>query len=87
MTRTLIEFINTCPSCDGHERTVREICARYGDAVDCRVFRAGKDFDYIPKYGPLTRGTLIIDGCTRLEDLSRAAIEAAISGAVSRAGS
>jgi hypothetical protein len=87
VTKTLIEFVNTCPSCDGHERVVREVAAKFGEAIDCRIYRAGKDFAYVAKYGPLTRGTLIIDGGTRIEELSRAAIETAISDAVKRAGS
>ena len=87
MPRVQIEFINTCPSCDGHERVVREVAAKHGNAVDCRVYRAGKDFEYLARYGPLTRGTLIIDGRTRIEDLSRSVIEAAIDRAVERAGS
>ena len=86
MAKILVEFINTCPSCDGYTRIVREAAARHADSVECRIYYAGRDFDYISKYGVITRGTLVVDGRIRVEDLSRRTIEAAIDEAASRAG-
>jgi hypothetical protein len=61
---------------------VREVAARYGGRVDVRIYQAGRDVAYLPKYGPVMRGTLFIDERVRLEHLTRPIIEDAIARAV-----
>lgn len=85
--KVLVEFVNTCPHCAGFERDVREVAAQYGDGVDVRVYVAGKDVDYLRRYGMVSRGTLFIDSVDRYEEPSRGLIERVIAEAVSRAGS
>jgi len=82
MTKSRVEFINTCPCCDGYGDVLRDLAARYPDKIDLSIYYAGKDFDYLPKYGPISRGTLIINEQDRYEDLSRRIIEQAVGQAI-----
>ena len=77
-----VEFINTCACCDEHGETIKKIAARFGDAVDVSIYRAGRDFDYLKKYGMVTKGTMIVNGTKKYEDLSRDVIEKAITQAM-----
>ena len=82
MAKVKVEFINTCASCNDVARTIREVADRYGNDVDVTFYAAGKDFGYLRKYGMIARGTMIINGKTRYETLSRDVIEKAIGEAV-----
>ncbi len=79
---TSIEFINTCPSCDGYGEVLRSLKAKYPEEIDLRIYYVGKDFDYLPKYGPVSQGTLIINEEKRYENLSRRIIERAVHEAL-----
>ena len=79
---TKVEFINTCPCCDGYGDVLRDLQKRFPDKIDLKIYYVGKDFDYLPKDGPITRGTMIINGTDRYEDLSRRSIEKIISEAI-----
>ncbi len=80
--RIQVEFINTCACCDEHGENIKKIAARYGDAVDVSIYYAGKDFDYLKKYGMMTKGTMIVNGTKKYENLSKDIIEKAISEAM-----
>ncbi|PTN32249.1 thioredoxin-like (seleno)protein SaoT [Desulfonatronum sp. SC1] len=82
MAKVQIEFINTCPCCDEHGATIQDIAARYGDDIDVFIYNAGKDFGYLKKYGMISKGTMIINGVKRYENLSKEIIEQAISQAM-----
>jgi len=82
MSKSRVEFINTCPCCDGYGDVLRDLAARFPDKIDLSIYYAGKDFDYLPKYGPISRGTLIINERDRYEDLSRRIIEQAVGQAI-----
>ena len=82
MTKSRIEFINTCPCCDGYGDVLRDLAGRFPDKIDLSIYYAGKDFDYLPKYGPISRGTLIINEQDRYEDLSRRIIEQVVGQAI-----
>lgn len=86
MPKVQVEFINTCPCCDEYGRIIQSIASRHGDQIELKFYLAGKDFDYLKKYGPVTRGTLIINGKKRLDTLSREIIERAIAEAVGSDG-
>ena len=86
MQKVTVEFINTCPCCDEHGRTIQAAAAKFSDAVDVKIYFAGKDFEYVRKYGAVTRGTMIINGKKRFETLSRDIIEKAIADAVGSDG-
>ena len=79
MTKSRIEFINTCPCCDGYGDVLRDLAARFPEQIDLSIYYAGKDFGYLPKYGPISRGTLIVNEKDRYEDLSRRLIEKVVS--------
>lgn len=82
MTKTLVEFINTCSCCDDHVQTIRNYAEKHGDQVEVKIYYAGKDTDYLRKYGMVTKGTMIINGKKKLENLTRATIEKAIDDAI-----
>ena len=77
-----VEFINTCACCDAHGETIKKVAARFGDAVDVSIYHAGRDFEYLKKYGLITRGTMIVNGTQKYEDLSGENIEKAITRAM-----
>ena len=82
MGKVQVEFVNTCSCCASYEDQIKEVARQYEDDVDVKIYHAGKDFDYIRKYGNLTRGTLIINGKTKYDNLNREVIENAIKAAV-----
>ena len=86
MPKVQVEFINTCQCCDEYGRIIRSAASRHGDDVEVKIYYAGKDFDYLKKYGPVTRGTMIINGKKRFDTLSKDMIEKAIADAVASNG-
>ncbi|WP_418791796.1 thioredoxin-like (seleno)protein SaoT [Phosphitispora sp. TUW77] len=82
MSKVSVEFINTCPCCDQHGQSIKDAAAKFGDKVDVKIYYAGKDFDYVKKYGMISKGTMIINGKKKYETLSRDIIEKAIEEAV-----
>jgi hypothetical protein len=82
MKKVHVEFINTCPCCDEYGQAIQKAADTHGGDVDVTIYYAGKDFDYLKKYGMITRGTMIINGKKKYENLSRDIIEKAISDAV-----
>ncbi len=65
---------------------MREVAGKYGGTVEVQIYQAGRDMAYVAKYGPIMRGTLIINGGPRIERLSRSIIERAIADAVAGEG-
>ncbi len=82
MAKVQVEFINTCACCDEHGENIKNIAARFGDNVDVSIYYAGKDFGYLKKYGMITKGTMIINGEKKYENLSKENIEKVISQAM-----
>lgn len=82
MSKVLVEFINTWSGCDGNTRAVEAAAAKYKDKVEVKIYYAGKDFDYIKKYGVIFKGTMIINETKKIDRLSKDTIEKAIAEAV-----
>ncbi len=82
MAKVHVEFINTCSCCAETGRTIQEVAAGYGDDVDVKLYVAGRDFDYLKKYGMISKGTMIINGKTKYDNLNKEIIEKAIDKAV-----
>ena len=82
MKKVLVEFINTWPSCDSIGRNVEDAASKFGDLVEVKLYRVGKDVDYIKKYGMIFTGTMIINENKRVTRLSRKNIENEIRMAV-----
>ena len=49
-----------------------------------RIYRAGKDFDYIPKYGLITKSMLIINEKKVVRDLTKKNVRAAFEEALKK---
>ena len=45
--------------------------------ITVRLYQAGVDMDYIPKYGIVTRSMLVINESTAITDLSKSSIRKA----------
>ena len=84
MSKILVEFINTCPTCDNYSSYLNELYNQYRDKMELKIYYAGKDFDYIQKYGIIDRGTLIINEKDRYEILSKKLIEKEIKTAIEK---
>lgn len=63
---------------------VQELAKKYEDLVDVKVYKAGKDFDYIRKYGLMSKSVLIIDESQVVENLNKKVIELAFSQLMGR---
>jgi hypothetical protein len=61
---------------------IKKSAAPYGDAVTVKVYYAGRDFDYLKKYGMINKGTMIVNGRKKYQSLSPAIIRQAIEQAV-----
>ncbi|MGI6119088.1 MAG: thioredoxin-like (seleno)protein SaoT [Desulfosporosinus sp.] len=84
MKKVKVEFINTCACCDGYGDVLRDLATKYPQQIDLKIYYMGKDFDYLPKYGTISRGTLIINESERYDDLSRRVIEGAVKVALDK---
>lgn len=82
MPKVQVEFINTCAGCAEHEENIKNVAGKYGDDVDLKIYYAGKDVDYLKKYGMLFKGTMIINGRQKIDNLTKKNIEEAIDAAV-----
>ncbi|WP_031483268.1 thioredoxin-like (seleno)protein SaoT [Maridesulfovibrio frigidus] len=87
MSKTLVEFINTCPCCDEYVNIIEKTTSQYGSSIDLKVYYAGKDFDYVRKYGQVNKGTMIINERKKYDSLTTTVIENAIAEAVAEADS
>lgn len=50
--------------------------------VNVRIYKAGKDFDYIPKYGAVTKSMLIINERKAITKLTKPAVREAFEEAL-----
>jgi hypothetical protein len=63
---------------------VESLKNQYKDRVNVRIYRAGKDFDYIPKYGLITKSMLIINEKKVVRDLTKKNVRAAFEEALKK---
>ena len=82
MNKILIEFINTWASCDSYSEFVKKVVKENADKLECKIYYAGKDVSYIRKYGPIMKGTLIINEKKKLDKLSKTIIKNSIEEAL-----
>lgn len=80
MKHPCIEFITACSCCEVYAEMVRNIAPDYPQ-VETRVYVAGKDMDYVPKYGMVTRSTMVINESEVLTDFSKSIIREAFEKA------
>lgn len=82
MSKTKVEFINTCPCCNHIGEHVEKVSRRFGEKVECHIYMAGKDFEYVKKYGMFSKGTLIINEKDAYDTLSPEIVERIITEAI-----
>ena len=51
MEKPCIEYISACAWCEVFGDLVQVLEKEYEGRVNVKIYRAGKDFDYIKKYG------------------------------------
>lgn len=61
---------------------VQSSAERYGDKIELKMYRTGKDMDYIRKYGMIYVGTMIINEKIFIKNLNRKSIDKAIDDAI-----
>lgn len=71
----LIEFINVCAWCNTYTLLVEELGKKYKDSLNIKIYKAGKDFDYIKKYGMFNKSVLIVNESRIIDDINKSAIE------------
>ena len=76
MKHPCIEFITACACCATLGDFVKELAPDFPE-IETRVYVAGEDMDYIPKYGALTSSVLIINESEAITDLSKSSIRKA----------
>ena len=54
----------------------------YEGKVHVKIYRAGKDFDYIPKYGAVTKSMLVINEKKAVTKLTKPAVRKAFKEAL-----
>ena len=54
----------------------------YEGKVHVKIYRAGKDFDYIPKYGAVTKSMLVINEKKAVTQLTKPAVRDAFKEAL-----
>lgn len=82
MNKIKVEFINTWPSCDSIGRLVQSSVQRYEDKIELKIYRTGKDMDYIRKYGMIYVGTMIVNEKIFIKNLNKKSIDKAIDDAI-----
>lgn len=61
---------------------VQALEEEYQGKVHVKIYKTGTDFDYIPKYGAVTKSMLIINEKKAVTKLSRAAVRKAFEEAL-----
>ncbi len=54
----------------------------YEGRIHVKIYRAGKDFDYIPKYGAVTKSMLVINEKKAVTKLTKPAVREAFREAL-----
>lgn len=61
---------------------VQVLGKEYEGKVHVKIYRAGTDFDYIPKYGAVTKSMLVINERKAVTKLTKPAVRKAFEEAV-----
>lgn len=61
---------------------VQVLQEEYKQTVQVKIYRAGQDFDYIPKYGAVTKSMIVINEKKAVTKLTKPAIRKAFEEAV-----
>ena len=61
---------------------VQALAKDYAGKVNVKIYRAGEDFDYIPKYGAISRSMLVINEKKAVTKLTKPAVRKAFEEAL-----
>ena len=62
---------------------VESLKEKYKGRVETVIYKAGKDFDYIKKYGAVSKSMLVINETKAIKNLNRSTIAKAFEEAIS----
>lgn len=65
---------------------VQVLKQEYEGKIHVKIYRAGQDFDYIPKYGAVTKSMLVINERKAITKLTKPAVRKAFEEALTYAG-
>ncbi|MDY4194145.1 MAG: thioredoxin-like (seleno)protein SaoT [Bariatricus sp.] len=82
MEKPCIEYISACARCEVFGDLVQVLEKEYEGRVNVKIYRAGKDFDYIKKYGATTKSMLIINEKKAITKLTKPAVRQAFEEAL-----
>lgn len=72
--KNLIEFINVCAWCDRYGGLVKALGEEYSDKINIKIYKAGKDFEYIRKYGMVSKSMIVINEKEKISTLDEKSI-------------
>ena len=76
MKHPCVEFILACACCATHSEFIQQIAPDFPE-VETKIYVAGKDTEYLAKYGTVTKSMLIINESDVLPELSKSSIRKA----------
>ena len=82
MEKPSIEYISACAWCEIFEGLVQALEKEYEGKVHVKIYKAGKDFDYIQKYGAVTKSMVVINEKKAVTKLTKPAIRKAFEEAL-----
>ena len=82
MEKPCIEYISACAWCEVFGDLVQVLGEEYKGKVNVKIYRAGTDFDYIKKYGAVTKSILIINEKKAVTKLTKPAVRKAFEEAL-----
>ena len=82
MNKPCIEYICACAWCEVYIGFVESLKKEYEGRLEVVIYKTGIDFDYIKKYGAVTKSMLVINESKAIKKLSRESITAAFEEAI-----
>lgn len=71
MKKVLVEFIDVCAWCDKYGSFVEGLSELYREYIDLKIYKVGRDFDYLKKYGLFLKSTIVINEEIIIDKLSK----------------
>ena len=73
--KILIEFINVCAWCDRYGSLVKALGEKHKGKICVKIYKAGKDFEYIKKYGMVSKSMIVINEKEKVSTLDEKIIK------------
>lgn len=82
MERPCIEYISACACCEVYGEFVKSLGEQYQGKVAVKIYKAGEDFEYIKKYGAVSKSMLVINQSKAVTKLNKENIRKAFEEAL-----